>query len=119
MLLKVSDTVLATTAKGYFLTLADGTNTDVLGRVISVDKVAKTIKVETAATHSFNISTPTLVKQTVKILDKVRLGHPGRVTFGEDKVGGSYVPANVVIKAVYDSKLAVAKKFYPLIKYLY
>lgn len=115
----VDDDVLAKVAKGYCIKLADGTNTDTLDRIISVDKVAKTIKMETGAVNAFNVSTPTDVQMTVKLLDNIRLGHPGRVPFGEDKIGGSYVPANTVIKALYDSKAAAAKTFYPLFKYLY
>jgi len=113
----VSQTVLDNTAVGYFLKLADGTNTDDLGRVIEVR--GSSVVVETAAVNGFAAATPTYVKQTIKMIYDYKIFQADRITIGESKVGGSYVPAGTVLRVCYTNETTGAKEFNAKVEYLY
>jgi len=117
--ISVSQTVIDNTSIGYYIKLYDGTNTDDLGRVLSIDKVNNKITMETAATQAFTASTPTYIKQTVKMLPKSPLDTEGSMSAGESKIGGSYIPANTILRATYHNTAATAKKFIFFMEYLY
>lgn len=115
----VSQSVTDNIAKGFYAELADGTNTDDLGRVISVDSINHTISVENATTHSFLAATPTYVKVTVKPVDNLKLGPPMLYQIGAAKIGASHVPANEPAKITYTNMSAATKKLVFAYEYLY
>ena len=85
-----------------------------------MDKVAKTITVETAAVNSFLASTPTYVKQTVYYLQNYEFGPSWEYVIGESKIGASYLPANTILRARYINNSAIAnKKLVVKFEYLY
>ena len=117
--LTVSQTVIDNTAVGFWLKLNDGVNQDDLGRVLSVDVVAKTITVENALTHNFATATPSYLIQTVYMMKDYEIGPPWEYVVGESKIGGSYVPANTNIRVVYTNNGLVSKKLVAKIEFLY
>ncbi len=115
----VAQTVIDNTAIGYYILLDDGTNTEDLGRVVAVDRVNLKITTENASTTAFVASTPTYVKQTIKMLPKSVLDCCGPMSAGESKIGGSYIPANTTLRAIYYNDVSTAKKFIFFLEYLY
>ncbi len=125
-IINVSDTVVDNTEKGYYLKLSDGTNTDDLGRVLNVDKVNKTVTVETAAVNAFSAATPTYVVQTIYLTggpeggpEIFEIGAPWRHIFGRSNIGSSYVPAGMVMRLRYIEKGATTKKIVFIVEYMY
>jgi hypothetical protein len=117
--LNVGQTVIDNTAVGYYIQLADGTNTDDCGRILSIDKVSNQITVETATTNAFLAATPTYVKMSIKMCPKMYLNDSGVISMGESKIGSTYIPANTTIRATYVNTNATAKKFHFVMEYLY
>lgn len=85
---------------GYYVMITDGTNTDQLGYIKSIDPVAGTIVVKTAATHNFS-STNTLLKMTLYTLKDLKIGPPQMYNFANDIIGGTAVPVNTTVKFTY------------------
>ena len=117
--LTVQQSVIDNIAKGYYAKIADGTNTDDLGLVLDVDEVNLQITVETATTNAFLAATPSYIKQTVKPIPNKILVAGQNSTIGASKIGGSYVPANVVLKCRYNNISATARDFIFDVEYLY
>lgn len=117
--INVSQSVLDNVAVGKFICLDDGTNVDDCGRVTAVDKTAGTITVETATANGFAAATPTLVKMTTKMAVNIELSSDHRIALGESKIGGSYVPANTVLRMRYYNQNGSAKSFKFYLEYLY
>lgn len=117
--LSVTSTVIENTSTGYFINLYDGTNTNDMQRVISVDKTNSKIYVETNLTNSFNYST-TYIRQTIYLMRDLVIGEPGAYNFGYSKIKGSYIPADVIIKISYKNKsITDAKTITGRIEYIY
>lgn len=115
----VSQTVVDNTMLGYHLNLFDGVNSDDLGRIISIDDQTNLIKVETGPSVSYSALTPTYVRMTVYTVNNYTIGKPGSYGIGKDKIGGSYVPENTIVRVNY-----LNTKSYPVgcsvqIEYLY
>ena len=115
----VSSTVVQYLNLGYYVTLTDGVNTSELGRCIMIDKTNSKISTEFPTTHSFSPLSPTYVQQTVKMADPIDIVNPYNFTLGDDKIGASYVPANMVGRFCYKNNDGKPKKFTFLIEYLY
>jgi len=99
--INVSSTVTDNIKIGFGVNIFDGVNTDDLGRVLAVDSDAGTITVETAATQSFAAATPTYVRMNIYFCKDMSFGHPWALTFGDNKIQSSYVPANTVVQVDY------------------
>jgi hypothetical protein len=117
--LNVSGTVVANTMTGYYLNLFDGVNSDDLGRVLGVDTENSRVYVEEAPTNSFLATSPSYVRQTVYMLKDWTLGAGGSHLIGESKIGGSYIPADVVVTAFYTNNGEVQRTFIGSVEYLY
>lgn len=113
----VSQTVIDNVHIGYYLKLDDSVEVDDMGRVIAID--GTTLTMETAAVHAFAAATPTLVKQTVKMVLISKLRKGGRIEIGETKIGASYLPPNVVLRLRYNNIDGTAKNFGVCLEYLY
>jgi hypothetical protein len=85
---------------GFYITVTDGTNTDELGRIITIDKVTGVVTFETPAVHNFS-STNTVVKMTYYTMKDYRFGAPGIYKFGDDVVGGASPPVGTVVQFTY------------------
>jgi hypothetical protein len=99
--ISVNSTVTDNTEVGFNVKITDGTNTDDLGRVLAIDKTNGTITVQTATTNSFLAATPTYIQQTLCRVENYEIGPPWEYSIGASKIGGSYVPANTVVRVIY------------------
>lgn len=117
----VSATVLENMNAGYYVKLDDLTNTDELGRCVLVDADLNSIFVESApAVNVYSPLTPTYVRMTVYSVKDFELGEPGYRVIGESKIGGSGIPANIIIEGHYtNNSPSVTKTFIGEIEYLY
>ena len=97
----VSPTVFAYVNPGYFITLTDGTNTDNLGYLISMNTTTSTITVQTANVHAFAAATPTYVQMTVVMINNMEIGPAWQYSINQRKIGGASVPAGTPINIVY------------------
>lgn len=97
----VSASVMSNIKKGYYVTIDDGTNSDAVGRVIAVNTADSTITVETPTAHAFDSANLVLVKVSVRPVDNLELVSGLQYSLGMKKIGGSYIPANTIVKVDY------------------
>lgn len=121
--LSVQDSVIENCAIGFFVTLADANqNITDCGRVLAIDKVNKTLKIETPLPTAASASSPTLVRISVKYLSHEVLADVGRVALGETLQGASHIPANRVIRFTYNNingETQTPKKILVILEYYY
>lgn len=99
--LNVSQTVIDNVKVGYYLAIFDGTNEDNLGRIISIDKTASTVTVQTALVSSFTAATPSYVKITIFMVPFAYLEGSGNNINFEGSVKSSFIPADTIIHVAY------------------
>lgn len=109
----VSQSVIDNIEVGYWVKI----NSEDFGRCLAVDKVNLTIDVENAAVGTHTAGD--YVKQTVKLGYELSFGSNGIDCVGESKIGGSYIPANTVIRVRHNNISATAKNFNVRFEYLY
>lgn len=116
--INVSTTVVANTSTGYYIKLSQGANLNDMGRVISIDKNNKKIYVENDITTTFTMGT--YILQTVYLTKSYTIGYADTYTFGLNKIGGAYIPANTTIKITYkNNSLINDNMLYGRVEYLY
>lgn len=115
----VSPTVLANAFVGANLIITDGVNQDNLGRIISIDTNASTVEVENATTHAFAATSPTYVKLRVYFIKNYTIGPAGYHAIGNNVVGGASLPANTVMRVVYQNNGISDKVIKLHFEYLY
>lgn len=117
--ISVSQTVIDNIFIGYYIKLYDTVNTDDLGMVTNIDKSNNTITVQNASTNDYSLSSPTYVLQTIRMVRDLELGPPWKISFGRDKIGGSYLPSGTVIRLAYKNNTSAAKKLNTKLEFLY
>lgn len=117
--LNVSLSVINYVAIGFYISITDGTNTDTLNRIISIDKINNKITLETASTHNYSAATPTYVSMTVSPLHDFEFGPPQTYHLGQSSLGASHIPANVPIVVKYTNITADTKMLIFNCEYLY
>jgi hypothetical protein len=115
----VNSTVITNIAKGYYVKLNDGTNSDDLGRVIAIDTVNSTITTEVATVHSFANVTPTNVTVSIRPIDTFQLVAGLPYTLGIKKIGGTFLPANTPVTLSYLNNTGSQKTLVLGYEYLY
>ena len=115
--LSVQKSVIENTQTGYNLNLWDGVNTNDLGRVLAIDTVNDQITIETPLTTAFTAATPTYVRQTIYFVKDVELKGRYDYQFGEDVIGGSFIPAGFSLKCDYLNREGTAKRLVILLEY--
>ena len=118
-IISVSQSVIDNVDPGYYVKLYDGANTSSLARVLSKDKEALTLTVETASDNAFSASSPTYVMQTVRMVTSFKMCAEGQITLGHGKIGGSNIPAGTKLRLIYDNKTTDSKEFGFQIEYTY
>ena len=117
--INVTQSVIDNIAIGFKCSITDGTNTDDLGRILSVSPSGLTLTVETDVVTAFIASTPTYVRQTIVMIPRLVLADSGTFELGGSKIGASYIPANIPIRIRYNNISATAKTFSIVMEYLY
>lgn len=117
--INVSDTVIQYIQIGYKINLFNGINTEELGYVIEIDKDNKTITTENNSMQLFSHLTPTYVRMNVYVIEDYVIGKAGRWCVGGNKIGGSFIPKNTIIKLIYYNNSNINKNFTAQLEYLY
>jgi len=116
----VSQTVVENLKIGFNIDLLQiPSTTEELGRILSVDVEGKKIYFETPTTQSFAAAGPTYVRQTAYTIKDYEIGPGHRYVVGDSKIGGSYIPKNVIVQVDYTNMGTIPKKFIAQIEYLY
>jgi hypothetical protein len=115
----VTDTVVENSATGIYMRLVGGTTVNEVGRIINVYSNNNLVTFETPTSNSFSVFSPTYCQITAKLADNFTIGTAGRYVMGESKIGGNYVPANVVADFEYTNKGNTEKSLYFVLEYLY
>lgn len=121
--LHVSTSVIANVNHGYTIQLTDGTNTDSMGKIHSIDNTNNYIYVENnpVVSNSYSSTSPTTsVQMTVhRIKPGFEFAAPWQHVYGQDKVGGSDIPENTPVKIYYTNVDGVSgKRFVASLEYL-
>lgn len=103
---------------GYNIKLSNGVNTENLGYIIEKDNATKTVRTSNSTVNSY-LSANTSVMVSVYIVEDFTIGKAGDWSIGDNKIGGSYVDKNKVVRFVYHNQTIQPKTFYALFSYLY
>ena len=116
----VTSTVFNNLYKGFFVSITDGVQTNLLGECVSLNSGNSTITVATPVSNTFSPLSPTYVRLTVKVVENMHIlvGNQ-RYSFAEKKLGGKYIPSNVPIRVKYTNNSGNAKCFSYNMEYMY
>jgi hypothetical protein len=115
--LDVNAAVLSAVEVGYNLKITDGTNTDDLGRGLSIDEDNSKITVETATTNSFASGSSLLM--TIVLVPNIKLPSSGTTTIDGRSTKTVPLAANAPFKIRYNNTNASTKEFSFLLEFLY
>jgi len=115
----VTQTVIDNTQRGFVVKLSDGTNTDNVGRVISIDDTNNKIYVETNLSNSFAAATPTYIKATVQVVHDYEIGPGWEHKIGDSKIGGSTLPEYTLVSIKYTNNGESTKSIIGRVEYMY
>lgn len=114
----VNSTVTTNIKTGFLCTITNGINTSELGEVISVNKNNNTLITSNSIGNSF--SAGAYVMLSIHNIKNFEITDPNTYIIGSGKIGGSYVPANTIIRLKYNNKsLTDEKRFVWSFEYLY
>lgn len=105
----VNSTVTDNMWRGFLVTLDDGTNKDILGRCVAVNKTNSTITVETPATYAFNPMTQ--VKISVYILRDIEITDTNVIDIGSKGFKGKKLDAGTPLRVQYTNNSGTSKIF--------
>jgi hypothetical protein len=114
----VSQTVIDNTWTGSYITLNDGTNSE-MQYITNVDDDNNQITLSASATNSFEVSSPTYLQATVCMAEHIYLVPDTRFILGESKIGGSHIPANTTIRVEYYNSGQIEVDVRPSFEFLY
>lgn len=95
--------------RGYLITLNDGVNKDVVGRITAIDKGASTITVDTPA--SFSFAPMTQLQRSVYVLKDLYIFNTETIPIGKKGFKGKMVPAGVNLRVYYTNNSGTSKTF--------
>jgi hypothetical protein len=87
---------------GYELTVTDGTNIDVLGRILSIDADTGVVTFTNASTHTYS-STNTEVILNYYIMKNYTISGYGQVRYGDNILTAAVVPAGTTVRYIYQN----------------
>lgn len=117
--LPVQQSVIDNMKVGYCADLYSASGVMDCGRVLAVNNNDNTITMEYPTNQPFSAAWPTYVRMSIHMVLPSPLAGEGRVQLGESKIGGSYIPANTVLRTNYDNKSGLAKDLIFFLEYLY
>ncbi len=124
----INDTVLNVPAalvndenitKGVEITLDDTTNSQNVGRITAIDKVANTITVANALTFNFNSGVTIIYVNVCFVKERQIYKADDKIKIGEKGFKGKLVTANTIIRCNYTNNSTAAKTLYFDLEYYY
>lgn len=92
----------------YVVTITDGTNTEVLGRVTSIDRTTGTLTLENSTVNSYAIGS-TIIANKILVNNYSLHQTAGGIKLLNKKVGGFYLPANTPVFIQYFNNNGIPK----------
>lgn len=116
--LPVSTTVLMYVRKPgwYVITITDGVNSEILGRVIGRDTSTNTLTTEYNITNSYSSGSYIKVDYYMMYNFELFTTTTGLQT-GISKFGGTLIPKNVPVKIIYTNVTGIPKRFIAKLEY--
>ncbi len=124
----INDTVLNVPAalvnneditKGVEITLDDTTNSQNVGRITAIDKVANTITVANALTFNFNSGVTTIYANVCFVKERQIYKDDEKIKIGEKGFRGKLLTANTVLRCNYTNNATGAKTLHFDLEYYY
>lgn len=113
----VSPTVIKNIKRGYMVNLTNGSNILNMGECISINPNNNTIKCDTEANS--NINAGAYLQITIHNIKDFIVGPPSAITFNNKTLQSTYIPANTILRLVYQNNSNIDTTFYRLLEYLY
>jgi hypothetical protein len=117
--IQASPTVFDHIYNGYNVYLTDGVNLNSLGECMSIDSIAGTITVETAAVNTFSPVTPSYIQIDVPVVENLNVKKSRTYEFARKKVGGKLFDSGVIFRIYYTNNSGSEKEFSFNFEYLY
>ena len=117
--LGVNSTVTANVKIGRYIRLFNGVDASECGEVVGVDATNSYIYVNVAPDIAFLASSPTYVQMSAYVLKDYDIGRAGGHEIGMTKIGGSYIPAYVLVTITYKNNGDSANLIAGRVEYLY
>ncbi len=117
--INVDSTAINALKVGYEFGITDGSNSENPGKVIAVDKENSTVTLSAGVVNNYLVSSPTTVAMTVMLVENFRLHGTTTVEVGYSKIGGSFIPANTIIRLEYQNTTSSPKTFSGFLELLY
>jgi len=114
----VEESVPGNCGVGDFLSLDDGSNSE---EHICIEKnlEALTVKLAQGVENGYLVSGPTYVKLTKKMGIDIELCSGVKYDFGKSKIGGSFIPANTVVRVAYTNTGTGSVRVRPVLEIMY
>jgi hypothetical protein len=115
----VDATAIQNTYAGAHVSFTDGVNTTDLAMVIGYDATAHTLTFQNPIGFNFSPLSPTYVRLTRIYADNLPISGTNKITMGTNKIGTTYIPANIIIRIRYENKQPSAKEVDCYLDYLF
>lgn len=115
----VQQSVIDNMAIGYRADLYSASGVMDCGRVLNINDNDNTLTLENPTQQSFSAAWPTQVRMSIHMVRPSPLAGEGRIQLGESKIGGSYIPANTILRTKYNNKNGLPKDLAFFLEYLY
>ena len=113
----VSPTVITNIKRGYIVTITNGTIILNMGECISINTTTNTIKCNVQSNS--NINTGALLQITVHTVKNFIVGPPSSISFNSKTLESTLVPANTIMRVVYQNNSNIDTTFYRVLEFLY
>jgi hypothetical protein len=112
-----NSTVPQVVFKGLYMCIADANNKEFLGEIISVDAITGVIETSIPPVNTY--APGSYIYMQIKVVKNYKLTAPMMHAVGDGKIGGSYIPANYVMRTVYTNNGNTEKNFAWYVELLY
>jgi hypothetical protein len=118
-IIKISSNLIQYCDIGFYVNLYDGINSENLGRIISKDIENETITTEFKSTKNFSVDTPTYLRLSIYLVNRIKFFNSFKLDLGYKKTGANYINAGKTFTIRYNNVNGQAKIFSMILEYLY
>lgn len=115
--INVSTSVIKYIKRGYIVTITNGTTILNMGECININSVTNTIICNIPSNTS--IISGSLVEMTVHNIKDFLIGPPSSITFNNKTLETTLIPANTIMRFIYQNNSNIDTIFFKYIEYLY
>lgn len=116
-IIHVSPTVITNIKRGYVVTITNGTIILNMGECISINTVNNTIKCNIQSNS--NINAGAFLQITVHNVKNFLVGPPSSISFNSKTLESTLIPANTIMRIVYQNNSNIDTMFYRMLEFYY